>query len=76
MVWTAGWVKPGVKWMVTIIHLTEPPYPWMGPADLQIVQSVSCNFSLLPKSFCKKRVKNDPKRCQIREKLPNKVSFS
>ena len=28
--WTAGWMEPCDKWMVTIIHLSEAPYPGVG----------------------------------------------
>ena len=31
IVWTAGWVEPGDKWMmVTIIHLSAAPNPLVG----------------------------------------------
>ena len=32
--WTAGWVEPGVKWMMVTIHLTPSPNPWVGPVPL------------------------------------------
>ena len=32
IVWTAGWVEPGDKWMmVTIINLSAAPNPLVGP---------------------------------------------
>ena len=35
IVWIAGWVEPGVTWMiVTIIHLTPAPNTWVGPPTL------------------------------------------
>ena len=33
--WTAGWVEPGDKWMVTIIPLSSAPNPWVGPLTVQ-----------------------------------------
>ena len=40
MVWTTGMVEPGDKWimgprMVTIIHLSADPNPWIDPPTLQ-----------------------------------------
>ena len=35
IMWTAGLMEPGDKWMiVTIIHLTEAPNPVVGPPTL------------------------------------------
>ena len=30
IVWTAGWVEPVDKWMITIIHLSAAPNPLVG----------------------------------------------
>ena len=31
IVWTAGWVEPGDKWMMVTIHLSAALNPLMGP---------------------------------------------